>query len=177
MKTGIYSITNVLNNKRYIGYSCNIERRFRKHKNDLRRSKHHSIHLQNSWNEYGESYFIFEVIEECDKEDLCSREDYWVRYFSSLSNDKGYNIRPTDPNIKTGLIAEETRLKIIIAATGRPSPLKGVSMTKETKEKLSLSLKGRTAPNKGRKWSDQQREKIKQTKLKTKMLRNVTNIE
>lgn len=48
VKSGIYKITNVVNNKIYIGSACNIMQRFSNHKSSLRKGKHHSIYLQRS---------------------------------------------------------------------------------------------------------------------------------
>ena len=51
---GIYSITNKLNNKRYIGQSiARIKRHFR----ELRRGVHHCHHLQRAFDKYGEDNF------------------------------------------------------------------------------------------------------------------------
>jgi len=50
---GIYSILNKLNNKTYIGSSCDIERRWRHHRQNLNKGIHHCIHLQRAWNKYG----------------------------------------------------------------------------------------------------------------------------
>ena len=43
--TGIYSIINIVNNKRYIGQSINIEERVKRHFRELRKGIHHNHHL------------------------------------------------------------------------------------------------------------------------------------
>jgi group I intron endonuclease len=88
---GIYSITNKINNKRYIGKSKNIKVRFRNHRSDLHRNKHHSIHLNRSWLKYGKENFLWEILEECSKENLKKREIYWVRFYKSDMPEFGYN--------------------------------------------------------------------------------------
>lgn len=40
---------------------------------------------------YGVHNFTFELIEECKREDLNSREDYWQDYFKA--KEYGYSIR------------------------------------------------------------------------------------
>lgn len=65
-KSGIYIITNTINNKFYIGSSKNIYLRKNKHLYLLRNNIHHNVHLQNSYNLYGEEKFIFDVIEYCN---------------------------------------------------------------------------------------------------------------
>jgi len=69
-KIGIYEIMNVVDGKKYIGSSKNVENRFKQHKGKLNRNVHNNVHLQNAWNKYGEESFVFEVIELCDKNDL-----------------------------------------------------------------------------------------------------------
>ena len=67
---GIYKITNISNDKVYIGQAVNIKARFSKHKWALRNNKHHSILLQRSWNKHGEEAFKFEIIEYVDDQDI-----------------------------------------------------------------------------------------------------------
>lgn len=47
----------------YIGSAVDFRRRKYKHLADLRNNKHHSDHLQKSWNKYGSANFLFEVVE------------------------------------------------------------------------------------------------------------------
>lgn len=86
---GIYAIIHVESGKLYIGSASNIYSRWRTHKSELRRGLHHSPHLQNAWNKYGESAFQFTVIEACLKDAviLCSREQHWLdKYRGKLMN-------------------------------------------------------------------------------------------
>lgn len=63
MKTaGIYQITCTANGKIYIGSSVNIKSRISGHKSKLNKGCHDNKYLQNAWNKYGESSFIFEII-------------------------------------------------------------------------------------------------------------------
>ena len=78
MKIGIYRIKNLINNKIYIGSTKNIKARWAKHKTLLKHNKHQNIHLQKSWNKYGESAFIFEIIEECEIDNLLNREQFFI---------------------------------------------------------------------------------------------------
>ena len=57
--TGIYCIKNLENGKIYIGKSVNIKNRWISHRNTLKNNKHDNSYLQNSWNKYGESSFVF----------------------------------------------------------------------------------------------------------------------
>lgn len=64
--SGVYEIRNTLNNKRYIGSSINIYRRWRDHKRMLNLSVHPNKHLQSAWNKYGEKHFVFKILETCE---------------------------------------------------------------------------------------------------------------
>lgn len=92
---GIYCITNIQNNKKYVGYSMNIKRRWQQHKDALKRGVSHSIHLQNAWKKYGEEYFVFSIIEEMtnglSKPEYEAVETKWVLHFNSHLEEFGYN--------------------------------------------------------------------------------------
>lgn len=86
---GIYCIENLVNNKKYIGQSVDIYSRWYAHKSKLYGNKHENTHLQNSWNNYGEKYFHFYIVELCDKELLNEREIYWIKHYNTFYD--GYN--------------------------------------------------------------------------------------
>jgi len=91
---GIYKIENVVDGKKYIGSSVNIEKRFIRHKCDLNRGKHHNIFLQRSYNLHGKNNFIFEIIEECTLEELKILEQKYLDniFVNENCNDKYYNL-------------------------------------------------------------------------------------
>lgn len=107
---GIYSITNIVNGKRYIGKSKNIKSRWSHHKGSLRRGKHENDYLQNSWNKYGEDNFKFEVIYVANHEDeLNEKEIYYINKFNTLNSDLGYNIRSGGEG---GSMSESSKVKM-----------------------------------------------------------------
>ena len=83
-------IENMINHKKYIGQSKDIHLRWIHHKADLRCGTHHNIHLQSSWNIYGEENFRFSIIEETTLDEIDNREKYWISYYDSYYN--GYNL-------------------------------------------------------------------------------------
>lgn len=87
--TGIYKIVNLINNKVYIGQSKNISRRWGDHR---RRYKTEDCSIYRAIRKYGIENFSFEVIEECDIEQLNEREIYWIQYYDSHNPLKGYNL-------------------------------------------------------------------------------------
>lgn len=87
IKTGIYCIENLINNKKYIGMTSNIYSRFSKHKSALRRNCRDNIHLQDDWNKYGEENFIFCILEECTGNELDAKEDYYINLYNARNNE------------------------------------------------------------------------------------------
>ena len=93
MTMGIYTITNIINNKKYVGLSFNIENRWENHiKYAFKESndRYHNNRIYSALRKYGLDNFKFEIIEECEKEKLKEREIYWISYFDSYKN--GYNL-------------------------------------------------------------------------------------
>ena len=90
---GIYKITNLKNNKAYIGQSTDIKSRWNNHKIELRNNTHRNSHLQNSFNKYGEDAFEFRILERTFEENLDNAEEYWINYFDSTDPEKGYNLK------------------------------------------------------------------------------------
>ena len=85
----VYGIKNIIVNKFYIGRS-NTKYRIHGHICDLRANKHHSIKLQRAYNKYGESVFVFGIIEDNIPDDLIQeKEKYYVELYNSYHN--GYN--------------------------------------------------------------------------------------
>ena len=93
LSCGIYCITNICNNKKYIGQSKHIEDGWKEHVKELTNNTHHNCHLQNSWNTYGSRSFSFSIIENCSLEELNDREDFWIKKSNSMNRDFGYNLR------------------------------------------------------------------------------------
>lgn len=90
---GIYKITNKINGKIYIGKSLNIERRWKEH---IRHSKDEFSKrkplIHRAINKYGPDNFVFEVIQECNMEDLNNLEKYYINEYGSNNKEIGYNI-------------------------------------------------------------------------------------
>lgn len=90
--TGIYCIENIINNKKYIGQSVNIKNRKRKHLDELNKNKHCNEFLQNDWIQYGNNSFKFEILEECDADDLDKLERYYINKYNTTDSRFGYNL-------------------------------------------------------------------------------------
>jgi len=74
---GIYRIRNIVNGKCYYGSSKDIEKRWQRHRNELKNNNHNPL-LQRAWNKYGEDNFIFEIVEECSESQLLKNEQKYL---------------------------------------------------------------------------------------------------
>ena len=109
---GIYTITNKINNKKYIGQSQNIKVRWKNHKAELRHNHHSNTYLQNSWNKYGEHNFEFKIIEECNIEKLDEKEMYWIEFYNTVDPECGYNLNNGGGSNRGIIPSEETKRKM-----------------------------------------------------------------
>jgi len=92
-KCGVYKITNIKNNKIYIGSSKNILQRWKNHIKELEKNKHKNFYLQHDWNEYKKDSFIFEVLIECSEATRYSVEqEYLNNLMPFYRTGTGYNI-------------------------------------------------------------------------------------
>ena len=71
---GIYKITNMVNDKVYIGQSQDIYNRWKEHK--YARNKRYCFALYSAFKKYGFDNFSFEIIERCSFEQLNEKEIY-----------------------------------------------------------------------------------------------------
>jgi len=113
--SGIYKITNIINNKIYIGQSKDIFLRLRGHKSSLKSNIHFNIHLQRSYNKYGFSNFIFDILEECNEDIINEREKYWINFYNSHNRLYGYNI---DFGGDVDVMSDEHKINMSIAKKG-----------------------------------------------------------
>lgn len=92
----IYKITNLINNKMYIGKtSYTIDKRFKEHISDSKRKRCEKRPLYDAMNKYGIENFIVEEVEKIENDDIASeREQYWInklRTYVGFKDCKGYN--------------------------------------------------------------------------------------
>jgi group I intron endonuclease len=155
MTCGVYCIFNAKSGKSYIGSAKNIEYRWRKHREMLRRGKHHSLKLQNSWNKHGETPWHWLVVEECPKELLLEREDHYITLLDVFKG--GYNMSGKAGKVELSedgrkrigeanrnrVCTQATRDKLSAALSGKPAWNKGVKHTDEAKKNMSIAGKGK----------------------------------
>ena len=95
----IYIITNIQNNKVYIGQTIRpVEYRFNRHISDALNNKL-DTHFARAIRKYGPQSFKLQVIDNAETQDeLNKKEQYWIRFYDSVN--QGYN--ETDAISKCG---------------------------------------------------------------------------
>lgn len=89
---GIYKITNTLNNMCYVGQSVNIADRWKQHiKRGIGADAPTRNKLYPAMMTIGVENFSFEIIEECNSNELNEREKFWTDYFKA--QEFGYSVR------------------------------------------------------------------------------------
>ena len=86
----IYKITNLINNKSYIGKTLySIDKRWQEHCRDSRKLSLENRPLYRSMRKHGIENFSIECIEEVDDTKINNREAHWIEFFDTYRN--GYN--------------------------------------------------------------------------------------
>ena len=108
----IYKVTNLVNQKIYIGQSINsLDHRKKQHYKESKYHKNDTTYFHNALKKYSEQDFIWEVLEELTSlEELNSRETYWIEYYQSTNKEKGYNLKLGGNN--GGKCCDRTKRKI-----------------------------------------------------------------
>lgn len=116
----IYQIRHIESGKVYVGSAIDPRTRCRKHRNALIKGKHHAPYLQHAWDKYGETAFVFEIIEPVlFVEDLIAREQYWIDTLRSNDPAHGYNLAPTAGSSLGYKHTDETRANMSKQAKAR----------------------------------------------------------
>lgn len=131
--SGIYMITNIINNKKYIGQAINLKKRIRKHI-QLSKSQLYDAPIYRAINKYGIDNFSIEILFETSDKDysvvkriLDEKEKYYIReyntygeYNQTLGGDAGilgykFNKNQIDKvKIKNSLSAKDGKYMIYI---------------------------------------------------------------
>jgi group I intron endonuclease len=147
----IYSYTNLINNKRYIGLTFNEKQRYKDHQKQVRKGTIGKFY--NAVRKYGMNNFKYEVLfssETVTLEELNQKEIQFIAAFDSFKN--GYNAtiggdapmknRKHSPEsierMKGKTPSEETRLKLSMVQIGEKNHFFGAQHSTESKEKMKL---------------------------------------
>lgn len=128
---GIYKITSPTK-RVYIGQSDDIFRRFSSYKNLQCKTQ---PKLYNSFRKHGVDKHVFEIVCECDIENLDSYERYYQELYNCISSKHGLNCVLKETGKLRRVYNEEYSLKM-------SKIFKGREFSKETRKKMSESKKG-----------------------------------
>lgn len=151
-KSGIYQISNRINDRVYIGSTKNLRDRYRHHKRQLIKGNNPSLLLQRFCSKYGINTLIFSVLEIVEENKLLEREEYYL----NLLNCK-FNAMLT-PQRQCGYKHTESTIE---------------KMSKIAKDSFS---KGRIIWNKGKKLSEEQKQSFKQCSKGVPRIKNRTPV-
>lgn len=108
----IYQYTNLINNKKYIGQTNDINRRIREHKSNSFNPK--SINYNNiihkAIRKYGYENFKIEILETLTNssyEEVNKRECFWIKEMKSLITQQGYNVLEGGNNAWRSIFSQE----------------------------------------------------------------------
>jgi group I intron endonuclease len=111
----VYKCTNLKNGKVYVGLTeRRLNRRINSH---YHYAKNSNGLFQNALRKNNRDDFLWEEIDRADtREELCSKEQYWIKHYKSDNRDFGYNL--TDGG-EHPVFSKTTRKKISKATMGK----------------------------------------------------------
>jgi group I intron endonuclease len=160
----VYKITNLINNKLYIGKTNDIHNRWLTHCSEGRRHRK-QYPLYHAMNKYGEENFNIEILEELETEEECfKKEIYWIEFYKTniikYGHDFGYNLSEggegpsghkdtAEQKLRKSLSKQSTKnsfygkkhsakSKTLISNAHKNKPI-----SDEVKNKISAKLKGK----------------------------------
>jgi group I intron endonuclease len=132
MEMVIYKVTNLMNNKIYIGQDS---------KNNLNYLGSGKI-IKRAIIKYGKDNFTKEILEYCDnKQILDLRERYWIAKYNSKNKNIGYNITNGGEGCLGLKHTEETKKHLKLINSGDKNPMFGKTLSNEILLKRSLKVK------------------------------------
>lgn len=165
----IYKITNIVNNKIYIGQTTrNVEIRFKEH---LRAKDDYPIHK--AIRKYGKDNFKVEIIEECANENLNEKEKYYIKIYNSYNGHIGYNASPGGNSAAQVVQWIKTHPQEVKENLNKVRPL----AIQKFKDNPELQIKREQQRQKGyqkyiennrEKWLEAQQKKLKKAREKLK---------
>jgi group I intron endonuclease len=156
---GIYSYTNIINGKIYVGQSSNLYIRPLQHKHLLKKGKD-SLYFQRAVDKYGIDKFVYEeiVCGPFDKEDLIELEQFYMDMYKTEGKIL-YNICPAAGSTAGIKHSKETKQIWSKQRKGKKFAL-GHKCSEQAKSTMAEQKKGIKNPNFGKPLLESHRNKI-----------------
>lgn len=166
MKSCIYRIINLINNKSYIGLSRKgLNERKRRHITELRGKRHHNQYLQNAFDKYGEENFIFEILEFVESDFIGEREKFYIEKYKTNLKENGYNLNSGGDEIKFN-VDDSTKEKLRKKNIGK-------ILSEDHKRKIGESNKGNIISNEHKKRVSEYMKKLHASGKNKHVLKNL----
>lgn len=136
---GVYLIRNLTNGREYVGASVDIKRRFIEHKTP-RATGNNRLH--GDIRRLGRDKFSFEVLEECERDELASKELYYIRkknpYYNYIGKPRtDREKKKISESLKRWWSVVPIDVKNKIIKENLTGPKKGHAVSLETRKKIS----------------------------------------
>lgn len=129
----LYKVTNQANDKSYIGWTDNLERRWKQHK----RPSSESLCLRNAIQKYGLDVFTLEVLETCESDTYAKLLEIAAIKGFNTKTPNGYNMTDGGEGTMGRLHSEESKQKMSKWQRG----VKKSPRSQEIKQKISKQMK------------------------------------
>lgn len=143
-KSGVYVISNDIDQRIYVGSAINFKHRYRTHKSNLLKGHNCNVKLLNFVNKYGIEHLVFTATECCPKEYILKLEQQYLDKLQPF-NEMGFNINKLAESPLGYKHTDEAKNKMklrkkrIVSQEERgllSEMKKGIARSNQTKQKL-----------------------------------------
>lgn len=167
---GIYCYENMIDGKKYVGQSIDLEKRISIHEGFFLKQKYPKSENRPLWNaikKHGRENFKLYIIEECSVDNLDDLEEQYIIKLESHVSENGYNILKRGFSRRGIPHSEETIEKIRESTSGENAYWFGKKRSQETIEKMRFAFKGEKSAKYGTRSTDETRKAISEANLGT----------